>query len=83
METSLKDRPALVTGASGGIGAAVVRLLVAEGADVIASGRNEEVLAKLADESGCRSLPFDLTSEDAVKEALEGVELYAVVNCGG
>lgn len=83
METGLKDRPVLVTGASGGIGAAVVRMLVAEGADVIASGRNEEVLAKLADETGCRTLPFDLTSEDAVKEALEGVELYGVVNCGG
>lgn len=83
METGLKGRPILVTGASGGIGAATVRMLVTEGADVIASGRNEDLLANLADETGCRTLPFDLTSEDAVKEALEGVELYGVVNCGG
>lgn len=83
MDTGLKDRPILVTGASGGIGAATVRMLVAEGADVIASGRNEEVLAKLAGETGCRTLPFDLTSEQAVKAALEGLALYGVVNCGG
>lgn len=83
METGLKGRPILVTGASGGIGAATVRMLVAEGADVIASGRNEEALASLAGETGCRTLPFDLTSEDAVREALDGVELYGVVNCGG
>ncbi|WP_068115801.1 SDR family oxidoreductase [Tropicimonas marinistellae] len=83
METGLKGRPILVTGASGGIGAATVRLLVAEGADVIASGRNEEVLSKLADETGCRTLSFDLTSEEAVKEALDGIELFGVVNCGG
>ena len=83
MKTGLKDRPVLVTGASGGIGAATVRLLVAEGADVIASGRNEEMLSKLASETGCRTLPFDLALEDSVKNALDGVELFGVVNCGG
>ncbi len=83
METGLNGRPVLVTGASGGIGAATVRLLVEEGAKVIASGRNEDKLSDLAAETGCETLPFDLTSEDAVKSALTGVELYGVVNCGG
>lgn len=83
METGLKDRPILVTGASGGIGAATVRLLVKEGAKVIASGRNEEKLGTLAAETGCDLLPFDLTSEDSVSAALSGLELYGVVNCGG
>ena len=64
MKTELKNRPVLVTGASGGIGAATVRLLVAEGADVIASGRKKEMLSKLASETGCRTLPFDLELED-------------------
>lgn len=76
-------RTILVTGASGGIGAATVRRLVADGADVIASGRNEEVLGALADETGARSLPFDLTSEDSIRDALTGLDLYGVVNCGG
>jgi NAD(P)-dependent dehydrogenase (short-subunit alcohol dehydrogenase family) len=83
MDTGLKDRPILVTGASGGIGAATVRLLVKEGADVIASGRNEEILTQLAADTGCRALPFDLTSEEAVCKALDGVDLFGVVNCGG
>jgi len=83
LKTELKNRPVLVTGASGGIGAATVRLLVAEGADVIASGRKKEMLSKLASETGCRTLPFDLALEDSVKNALDGVELFGVVNCGG
>lgn len=75
--------PILVTGASGGIGAATVRHLRASGAEVIASGRNKDQLDRLADETGCRTLAFDLTSEDSVKEALEGLDLWGVVNCGG
>jgi NAD(P)-dependent dehydrogenase (short-subunit alcohol dehydrogenase family) len=83
MDFGLKDRAILVTGASGGIGAATVRMLVAEGARVFASGRNGEVLAKLAAETGCAPLPFDLTSEDDVRTALAGKTFYGVVNCGG
>ena len=75
--------PILVTGASGGIGAETVRQLVAVGAEVIASGRNEEVLTQLASETGCRTLPFDLAYEDQVRAALEGLDLWGVVNCGG
>ena len=83
MDTGLKDRPILVTGASGGIGAATVRMLVAEGAQVIASGRDEAKLAAIAEETHCETRAFDLTSEDDVKGALDGLELYGVVNCGG
>ena len=53
METGLRDRLILVTGATGGIGAATVRLLETEGADVIAAGRNPERLSELAAETGC------------------------------
>ncbi len=83
METGLKDRKILVTGASGGIGAATVRMLAGEGAEVIASGRDTEKLAELAGETGCETLPFELTSEESVKDALSGLRLYGVVNCGG
>ena len=76
-------RPILVTGATGGIGGATVRNLVAAGADVIASGRSEDALALLASETGARTLPFDLTSEDSVRDALDGFDVYGVVNCGG
>ncbi|MFK7878285.1 SDR family oxidoreductase [Roseobacter sp.] len=75
--------PILVTGASGGIGAATVRLLCNAGADVIASGRDTSVLAKLATETGCKTRPFDLESEDSIRNALHDLELWGVVNCGG
>jgi L-xylulose reductase len=81
--TDFNGRPILVTGATGGIGAATVRQLVAAGADVIASGRSEEKLAGLAGESGARTLPFDLTSEASVRDALDGLDVWGVVNCGG
>jgi L-xylulose reductase len=75
--------PILVTGASGGIGGATVRLLVSEGAEVIAAGRNEAKLKALADETGCRTLAFDLTSEDSIRGAIGDLDLWGVVNCGG
>jgi NAD(P)-dependent dehydrogenase (short-subunit alcohol dehydrogenase family) len=73
----------LVTGATGGIGGATVRHLVAAGADVVASGRSAEGLERLAAETGARTLAFDLTSEESVRGALEGLDLWGVVNCGG
>jgi NAD(P)-dependent dehydrogenase (short-subunit alcohol dehydrogenase family) len=76
-------RTILVTGASGGIGGATVRHLVARGADVIASGRSVQALDVLAAATGARVLPFDLTSEASVKQALEGLDVWGVVNCGG
>jgi L-xylulose reductase len=80
---SFNGRRILVTGASGGIGGATVRRLVADGAEVIASGRSEEQLAALASETGATALAFDLTSEESVRAALEGLDLWGVVNCGG
>jgi NAD(P)-dependent dehydrogenase (short-subunit alcohol dehydrogenase family) len=81
--TDFTGRTVLVTGATGGIGGATVRHLVAAGADVIASGRSVEVLAELAAATGARTLAFDLTSEESVRSALEGLDLWGVVNCGG
>lgn len=81
--SDFNGRPILVTGASGGIGGATVRQLVDAGADVIASGRSEEALTGLAGDTGARVLPFDLSSEDSVRDALEDLDIWGVVNCGG
>jgi L-xylulose reductase len=83
VNTGLKNRVILVTGASGGIGAATVRMLVKEEAKVIASGRNADKLTKLAAETGCDILPFDLESELSVKDALSEIAVFGIVNCGG
>lgn len=79
----LDKGPILVTGATGGIGRAIVRHLIEAGADVIASGRNMKTVAQLSKGTGCRTLVFDLESEDEIREALDGLDLWGVVNCGG
>ena len=76
-------RTVLVTGATGGIGGEIVRQLVGSGADVVAAGRNEDALAAITSETGCRGVRFDLTSEEEVRAAIENLDLWGVVNCGG
>lgn len=83
MNIDFNGRPILVTGASGGIGGATVRRLMEHGADTIAAGRNEAVLEALAKQTGCRTLAFDLDSEESVSNALGDVDLWGAVNCAG
>jgi L-xylulose reductase len=73
----------LVTGASGGIGGATVRKLVARGAKVITSARTRASLDDIVGDTGAVALPFDLTSEDSIAGALADLDLWGVVNCGG
>jgi short-subunit dehydrogenase len=63
---NLGGRTVLVTGATGGIGHAIARALARRGARLLLSGRQEEVLDRLADELGARALPCDLADRDAV-----------------
>ncbi len=62
----LSDRTALVTGASGGIGAAIARALAAQGARVGLSGTREAALEALAGElDGAAVLPCNLGDSEA------------------
>lgn len=65
----LTGKAALVTGASGGIGSAIARVLHGAGAEVGLSGTREAPLADLAAELGERAhvLPCDLASAEAVE----------------
>ncbi|MEI6798363.1 MAG: 3-oxoacyl-[acyl-carrier-protein] reductase [Pseudomonadota bacterium] len=75
----LTGKSALVTGASGGIGAEIARVLHAAGANVALSGTRVEPLEALAAELGARSfvLPCNLGDADAV-EALPKAAVAAM-----
>ncbi|MFH9429137.1 SDR family oxidoreductase [Streptomyces sp. NPDC017615] len=67
MDLGLKDRVYIVTGASRGLGNAAARQLVADGAKVVVTGRDEQRVAQAADELG----------PDAVGVALDNAEADA------
>ena len=75
----LDGRTALVTGASGGIGAAIARTLHAQGATLALSGTRREALAQLAGELGERAhvCPADLRDPAAAEALLLAAEQAA------
>ncbi len=86
----LKGACVWVTGASSGIGQALVRQLIAEGNFVIASGRNKEALYQLASELGNKLKPFvfDVANAAAVADAKRELAeisdyLDCVIACAG
>ncbi|MEU0641206.1 SDR family NAD(P)-dependent oxidoreductase [Streptomyces umbrinus] len=72
MEARLAGKVALVTGATGGIGDAVVRRLAAEGAAVVVTDVDADRCAKLAEEvgGGAVGLALDVTDESAWESAV-------------
>jgi 3-oxoacyl-[acyl-carrier protein] reductase len=67
----LSGRRVVVTGAAGGIGAAIVRTFAAEGARLALLDERGEDAALLAKEVGGRGYPVDLADVAAVREAME------------
>lgn len=88
---SLSGKTALVTGATGGIGAAIARQLHAQGATVVLSGTREAVLRGLADSLAERAfvaaadLSDPVQAEALVEKAEEaaGAKLDILVNNAG
>ncbi|MBB6307368.1 3-hydroxyacyl-CoA dehydrogenase [Xanthobacter tagetidis] len=86
----IRDHVFLVTGAGSGLGAAVARMLVGEGARVVIVDVNAEAGAAVAAELGdaARFQRADVTSEDdgiaAVKLARDAFgHVHGLVNCAG
>lgn len=64
----LRGSTVLITGATGGLGAAIARALHAEGASLILTGRRTGVLEPLAAELKATSVRADLSSADDVRQ---------------
>lgn len=85
MDLQLTDRTVLVTGASSGVGLAVTRMLVAEGAHVIAVARDAERLdaaVAVADGPGhALAATADVTDRTSVEAAVAaGVEHFGALD---
>ena len=81
---ALEDyKTALVTGASSGIGAAVVRALGARGLTVHAAARRGERLEALAEETGCVPVVLDLRDTGSLYQALGAIEVDVLINNAG
>lgn len=80
-------RRAVVTGASSGIGEAVVRVLRATGWEVVGVARRAERLAALDEEVGSASFAADLTNEADVAALAEHLAasgpVHALVHIAG
>jgi 3-oxoacyl-[acyl-carrier protein] reductase len=75
----LTGKTALVTGATGGIGAEIARALHAQGAHIVLSGTREAVLQERAAEFGARTsaVPANLSDAAAVDGLIEAAEAAA------
>ncbi len=89
MDLGLRERVALVTGASKGIGRGIAAGLVAEGARVAIASRSAERIQAAASEIGARGYVFDADDLDAAPALIERVasdlgpvDVY-VANTGG
>ncbi|GAB6903342.1 SDR family NAD(P)-dependent oxidoreductase [Kineosporia succinea] len=83
MDTELVGKTALVTGAGQGIGLAITRALVAEGARVVAAARRRSAeLEALAAAGPVVALELDLTEPDAPQRMLDaaGGRVHVLVN---
>ncbi len=76
-------KTALVTGASSGIGAAVVERLCAEGLQVHALARSADALDALAQRTGCIPHAIDVTDLAGVTRLMGEVEFDILVNNAG
>lgn len=72
----LTGKKALVTGATGGLGGAIARMLHAQGASVALSGTRAEALEALAAELGERAViaPCNLADKDSVEALVPAAE---------
>ena len=89
MDLGLRDRVALVTGGSKGLGRGIAAALVAEGARVAIASRSEERIRAAASEIGARGYVFDAGDPgsagglvDRVEADLGPIDVY-VANTGG
>ena len=87
---NLKGKNIIITGASGGIGNSIVKRLIENGANILASGTRIEKLEELKKKfEKIRILKFDISQSDKIEECIDnatkelGGSLDCIVNNAG
>ncbi len=67
----LKGKKVIITGGGRGLGFAMAKKCVSEGASVLIAGRNEETLKRSAAELNCLYLTLDVQNVDSLRQFIE------------
>lgn len=85
MSDNIRDKVAVITGASSGLGEAAARLLASEGAKLVLAARRVDRLEALAEELSLRGdavLETDVTRFDAVERLVDhAVRVHGRIDC--
>ena len=81
---NLKDKKIIVTGASGGIGSSIVKILSDSGANILATGTKIQKLEELkSNYKNTKILKFDISENEKIEEFIENAttELGGSLDC--
>ena len=67
----LSNKNVLITGGSSGLGKAMAKMLIEEGAKVAITGRDKEKLKEVANDLGAKAIHADVTNESDVKNCFD------------
>jgi 3-oxoacyl-[acyl-carrier protein] reductase len=82
MELGLHDRVCVVTGSTGGIGLATAKLLAAEGARVVVTGRDSKRVERAREEAGAAlAVVADVAEPGAVEEVIGAANGLGAIDC--
>lgn len=80
--SQLAGKKIVITGGGRGLGYAMAKKFVAEGAEVLIAGRNEKTLQKSATELNCQYLTLDVQDTSSFKGFIEkGDKMLGGINC--
>lgn len=70
----LRDKKIIITGGSRGLGFAMAKKFISEGADVLIAGRNERTLKASAEEINCKYLTLDVSNPADFKAFIDNAD---------
>ena len=73
-DNKLKGKNIVITGGGRGLGLAMAKKFISEGAKILISGRNEETLRKVSEELGCQYIVYDVCDAEKAEDFMKSVD---------